>query len=98
MRWEELKKNAEKIVEYARPYETAYNKIQSSVKQQKELKTVVKEMVWRTANRQVLDERNRMKEARRVAERQKELYRLVSLICLSYLIGCVASIVSNGCP
>ncbi|XP_078383070.1 uncharacterized protein LOC144665665 [Oculina patagonica] len=76
MRWEELKRNAEKIVEYADPYETAYNSIQSLVKQQKELKTVVKEMVWKTANRQVLNERNRMKEAKRVATTQKELYRL----------------------
>ena len=78
MRWEELKKTAETIVKYAEPYETSYNRIQTSVKDQKELRKVLKTLVGRPARLQILQERNRMIEARRVAESQKELYRLVS--------------------
>ena len=78
MRWERLKKDAEDIATYAKSYESAYNGIQSSVRQQEEITKVLKDIVPKTARIQVKNEIKRQDAARKVDESQKRLYTEVS--------------------
>ena len=66
MKLEVIKGRAEKIKDYAMPYENAYNEIQKSIQQKDDIREVLKALP-ETAKTQVDNQKKRLVEARRVA-------------------------------
>ena len=78
IKWEALKKQVEVIKDRAETFEKAYNAIKESIKRQDDVKTIVKALP-RTTRLQVVKQKNRLEEARRVAVSEKGAYVLVSV-------------------
>ena len=74
MKWERLKENAEGIEKYAKEYQDAFNRIQSSIKQQEDITDILKDLAPKAARIQVRNQVTRLKAARAVDESQKRLY------------------------
>ena len=85
MRWEVMKRRAEKIKDYAMPYENAYNKIQESVQRKDDIREVLKTLPG-AAKTQVDNQKKRLVEARRIAISQKGVYVQVSFPSKKYKI------------
>ena len=66
MKLEVIKGRAEKIKDYAMPYENAYNEIQKSIQQKDDLREVLKALP-EAAKTQVDNQKKRLVEARRIA-------------------------------
>ncbi|CAH3128096.1 unnamed protein product, partial [Pocillopora meandrina] len=75
IKWEALKKQVEVIKDRAETFEKAYNAIKESIKRQDDVKTIVKALP-RTTRLQVVKQKNRLEEARRVAVSEKGAYVL----------------------
>ena len=78
IKWEAFKKQVEVIKDRAETFENAYNAIKESIKRQDDVKTIVKALP-RTTRLQVVKQKNRLEEARRVAVSEKGAYVLVSV-------------------
>ena len=74
MKWERLKENAEGIEKYAKEYQDAFNRIQSSIKQQEDITDILKDLTPEAARIQVRNQVKRLEAARAVDESQKRLY------------------------
>ena len=74
MKWERLKENAEDIEKYAKEYQDAFNRIQSSIKQQEDITDILKDLTPEATRIQVRNQVTRLKAARAVDESQKRLY------------------------
>ena len=77
MKWESFKQRVEKIKEHAKEYEDAYNGIQASVERQEGIREVMKALP-QAAKIQVDKEKERLTEAKRIAESEKGAYVDVS--------------------
>ncbi|XP_027037529.1 uncharacterized protein LOC113665984 [Pocillopora damicornis] len=75
IKWEALKKQVEVIKDRAETFENAYNAIKESITRQDDVKTIVKALP-RTTRLQVVKQKNRLEEARRVAVSEKGAYVL----------------------
>ena len=78
IKWEAFKKQVEVIKDRAETFENAYNAIKESITRQDDVKTIVKALP-RTTRLQVVKQKNRLEEARRVAVSEKGAYVLVSV-------------------
>ena len=78
MKWEVFKEQVEVIKDRAETFENAYNAIKESITRQDDVKTIVKALP-RTTRLQVVKQKNRLEEARRVAVSEKGAYVLVSV-------------------
>ncbi|KAJ7328567.1 hypothetical protein OS493_024484 [Desmophyllum pertusum] len=73
MKWEAFKEEVKDIRDHAKSYEDAYNEIQGLVEQQNGIKQVLRALP-RATKIQVVREKERLVEARRVAVSEKEAY------------------------
>ena len=78
MKWEVFKKQVEVIKDRAETFEDAYNAIKESIKRRDDVKTILKALP-QAARLQVVKQKNRLEEARRVAVSEKGAYVLVSV-------------------
>ena len=78
MKWEVFKKQVEVIKDRAETFENAYNAIKESIKRRDDVKTILKSLP-QAARLQVVKQKNRLEEARRVAVSEKGAYVLVSV-------------------
>ena len=78
IKWEAFKKQVEVIKDRAETFENAYNDIKESIKRHDDVKTIVKALS-QVARLQVVKQKNRLEEARRVAVSEKGAYVLVSV-------------------
>ena len=78
IKWEAFKKQVEVIKDRAETFENAYNDIKVSIKRHDDVKTIVKALP-QVARLQVVKQKNRLEEARRVAVSEKGAYVLVSV-------------------
>ena len=78
IKWEVYKEQVEVIKDRAETFENAYNAIKESITRQDDVKTIVKALP-RTTRLQVVKQKNRLEEARRVAVSEKGAYVLVSV-------------------
>ena len=78
MKWEVFKEQVEVIKDRAETFENAYNAIKESITRHDDVKTIVKALP-RTTRLQVVKQKNRLEEARRVAVSEKGAYVLVSV-------------------
>ena len=79
MKWEAFKEEVKDIRDHAKSYEDAYNEIQGLVEQQNGIKQVLRALP-RATKIQVVREKERLVEARRVAVSEKEAYVAVSYL------------------
>ena len=78
IKWEAFKKQVEVIKDRAETFENAYNAIKDSITRRDDVKTIVKALP-QAARLQVVKQKNRLEEARRVAVSEKGAYVLVSV-------------------
>ena len=78
IKWEAFKKQVEVIKDRAETFENAYNAIKESIKRQDDVKTIVKALP-QAARLQVVKQKNRLVEAKRIAVSEKGAYVLVSV-------------------
>ena len=78
MKWEVFKEQVEVIKDRAETFENAYNAIKDSITRHDDVKTIVKALP-QAARLQVVKQKNRLEEARRVAVSEKGAYVLVSV-------------------
>ena len=78
IKWEVYKEQVEVIKDRAETFENAYNAIKESITRQDDVKTIVKALP-RATRLQVVKQKNRLEEARRVAVSEKGAYVLVSV-------------------
>ena len=78
IKWEAFKKQVEVIKDRAETFENAYNAIKESIKRQDDVKTIVKALP-QAARLQVVKQKNRLVEAKRIAVSEKGVYVLVSV-------------------
>ena len=78
MKWEVFKEQVEVIKDRAETFENAYNAIKESIQQRDDVKTILKSLPP-AARLQVVKQKNRLEEARRVAVSEKGAYVLVSV-------------------
>ena len=78
MKWEVFKEQVEVIKDRAETFENAYNAIKESITRHDDVKTIVKALP-QAARLQVVKQKNRLEEARRVAVSEKGAYVLVSV-------------------
>lgn len=77
MKWEAFRLEVERIRDYARDFETSYNRVQASIERNENAKQIA-EALPSTAILQVNSEKDRLVEARRVAISEKGAYVPVS--------------------
>lgn len=75
LKWEVFKKQVEVIKDRAETFEDAYNAIKESIKRRDDVKTILKALP-QAARLQVVKQKNRLEEARRVAVSEKGAYVL----------------------
>ena len=78
IKWEVFKKQVEVIKDRAETFENAYNAIKESIQRRDDVKTILKSLP-QAARLQVVKQKNRLEEARRVAVSEKGAYVLVSV-------------------
>ena len=78
MKWEAFKKHVEAIRDRAKAYEDAYNAIKASIERQDGINTIVKVLPQAT-RLQVVKQKERLIEARRIAISEKGAYVLVGV-------------------
>ena len=76
MKWEVFKKQVEVIKDRAETFENAYNAIKESIKRRDDVKTILKALP-QAARLQVVKQKNRLVEAKRIAVSEKGAYVLV---------------------
>ena len=76
IKWEAFKKQVEVIKDRAETFENAYNAIKESITQHDDVKTIVKALP-QAARLQVVKQKNRLVEAKRIAVSEKGAYVLV---------------------
>ena len=77
MKWEAFKEEVETLRDHAITYENAYNMIKGTVERQDDVKAVFQALPL-AAQTQVVKERERLEEAKRIAISEKGAYVLVS--------------------
>ncbi|CAH3128101.1 unnamed protein product [Pocillopora meandrina] len=75
MKWEVFKEQVEVIKDRAETFENAYNAIKESIQRRDDVKTILKSLP-QAARLQVVKQKNRLEEARRVAVSEKGAYVL----------------------
>ena len=76
IKWEAFKKQVEVIKDRAETFENAYNAIKESITRHDDVKTIVKALP-QAARLQVIKQKNRLVEAKRIAVSEKGAYVLV---------------------
>lgn len=79
MKWEAYKEEVETIKGHAESYEKAFNAIKVSIERQYGIKAVIR-AIPQAARIQVVKEKERLQEARRIAVSEKGIYTLVSCL------------------
>ena len=76
IKWEAFKKQVEVIKDRAETFENSYNAIKESITRHDDVKTIVKAQP-KAARLQVVKQKNRLVEAKRIAVSEKGAYVLV---------------------
>ena len=77
MKWEAFKEQVEGIRDHAKAYEDSYNAIKESMERQDDIKAVMQALPQATRT-QIVNEKKRLVEAKRVARSEKGAYVSVS--------------------